>query len=157
MSLHSIALQVMKKCDTNGKIEKHSAIKNGRLLVEKDESALAQVIADGLWREISSIARRTLRMAEAEEERQGSLPFASKLRSRYIIDENGTTLKETSYLSRLEFRRLINIRFAQVQRDMDHLGALRVINDALSPIWDAHPDLLFWEAERLYIESRNAA
>lgn len=86
---------------------------------------------------------------------QGSLFFGQRLRARYALDTDGRIIKDTDRLTRLEWRRAIQIRMDQLEADKAHLDAMRLADRELSPIWDEYPQKMYGEVERIYLARRN--
>ncbi len=158
-SISDIVGRVIELCETPAAgIDVHRAIEVGMPLVRNDPDMMDQLAREGLAKRIKDQATRIARQMEGESPDDGDqLDFFGKLRPRYALDTDGRRLKNTRDLTRIEFRRLITIREEQVAADMAHLKILRDAEDAVSLLWDFHPDLAFGQVMDLYLSQRSAA
>lgn len=156
MRLSDLIGQLIEEYDQPGYgIDMHAAAAAGVERVQSDEDVTQELIRDAIWKRIKDAAQRAKRNAEKSD--QNDQPTLFNLRARHAIDAEARVVKRTEDLTRLEFKRLINIRWEQVQADQAYLNELMKAEAALSPIWDAHPEATYGEVERIYAASRTAA
>lgn len=157
-TLNDIIGQVIEACDAPEGIDTHRAVDMAVPMVLADDDARDQIIREGLWKRIKDQATRAMRRMQADENVQDEqLDLFGKLRRRYALDVDGRRLKNTRDLSRMEFRRLIQIREKQVEDDVAHLKVLRDVEAAVSRVWDVLPDQPLGKVMDVYLVQRAAA
>lgn len=155
MSLNDIVGRAIELCDLHGAIDTHQAVQTAIPLVMADEEAADQLIREALTKRIKDAATKMTRRADLDR-RQESF-FGNQLRTRYALDLDGRIIKDTEFLSRIEFNRVISIREKQIKDDAAALAVLIRARDALSPIWDMHPEYTYGEAERAFLAAEQVA
>lgn len=148
MSLSDIVGRAILLCEIDGITKTHKAVEAALALVSEDDEARDQLLREALFKRIKDAATKMRRVDD--EDRQVSF-FGDKLRFRYALDLDGHTIKETNFLTRKEFDRLISIREKQITDDLVHLNVLKEAQRQLSPIWDLHPEYTYGEAERTFL------
>lgn len=155
MSLNDIVGRVIELCDRNGAIDTHKAVQTAFPLVIADDEATEQLVREGLAKRIKDAATKMNRQSE-QAASQASF-FGDKLRRRYALDTDGRVIKETEYMQRLEFERLIAIREKSIIDDTAHLDVLKRALVAVAPIWDRNPEYTYGQAERAFLAAELAA
>lgn len=147
MSLNKIISEAIEAHESDGVIDRHSAI----------NTAVPQVLADGEMTEMcvrshlskaiaSSCKRRVKEAAEANPLQIGLFG----LRDVHVLDNGEGNIKHTDALSRIEFHGIIRVREQQVNADLAYLKKLRTAEMETRAIWDRHPDWKWGEVEREY-------
>lgn len=126
--------------DETGRVDLHVAIGAVKpTLTDEDKERL---IDDSLHRRAKTCATRGRAELKARaSQSQADLPF--ELQAAYALDLDGRYVKQTIDLTRVEVRRLIQIREEQATADAVHLNELKRAEREAGPIWDAHPDWVF--------------
>lgn len=156
MRLNDIIAKLIEDYDRPGQgIDMQAAASAGVDIVKADDEIAVQLIHDAIRKRIKDASTRAKKQAEQSD--TNDQPTLFNLRPRHAIDTEARVVKRTEDLTRLEFKRLIQIRWDQVQADQAYLNELIKAEAALSPIWDAHPDYTYGQAEQAYIASRSAA
>jgi len=110
-----------------------------------------------LWQRLKDAMKR----GRASARRAGTKTFEDifpGLFSAYSLDPDGAkAIKQTAWLSMLEFNRALAVREAQLENDRASIEAMRRAKAALDPIWHEFPDLLFGEVCEIYRRRREAA
>lgn len=128
--------------DGDGSIRTHEAVKVGFPLVKGDDEAVDQCISEALAERIKKAAQNEKNLDKARISGPDDL-FG--LRTRHALDTDGRMLKATHALTRLEFERIRQIRRESLKADEAYLAKLDNAAAAVSPLWDAHPDMTFGE------------
>lgn len=161
MSLKHILHELVEEFERPGTgIDVHAAIQAGRPRVMADPDALVILVDEGLARRLTQVATRQLKLMEetaANEGRQRDLFAAFGLRPRYALDSDDRIIKRTDWLTRDEFRSLIDLREQQLVADLGHLDKLRQAERTLRRLWNQNPELTFGEVVRLYHEHERSA
>lgn len=156
MRFNDIIGKLIQEYDLPGQgIDMEAAASAGVEMVKADDEIADQLIHDAIWKRIKDAATKAKKQAETTDE--NSQPTLFNVRPRHAIDTEGRVVKRTEDLSRFEWKRIIQIRWDQVQADQAYLNELMKADAALSPIWDEHPDYTYGEAEAAYAASRVAA
>ena len=151
--LSDIVRQVTAE-QTGSTIITAKAVTAGLPLVLANPEATEQAVIETLRRRVRDSVTRLSRTETKRVSKQAS--FFGHLRDMYAIDVEERVLKETTSLTRLEFRRIIAIRRDQIVADQAHMDLLVRAETELAPLWDAYPDLTFGEVEKLYIQRRGS-
>ena len=156
MRLNDIIAHLIEEYDRPGQgIDMQAAATAGVEMVKSDDEATSQLIHDAIWKRIKDASTKA--KGQAERSDSNDQPTLFNVRPRHAVDTEGRVIKRTEDLSRLEFKRLIQIRWEQVQADQAYLNELMKADAALAPVWDAHPEYTYGQAERAYMASRTAA
>lgn len=156
MRLNDIIAQLIEDYDRPGHgIDMQAAANAGVEMVKADDDIAGQLIHDAIWKRIKDASTKAKKQAEQSD--GNDQPTLFNLRPRHAIDTDARVVKRTEDLSRLEFKRLIQIRWDQVQADQAYLNELIKADAALAPIWDQHPEYTYGQAEAAYVASRTAA
>lgn len=113
-----------------------------------DTEATQVAVAETVGRRLRMALTRRSRDLAGTERRQGS--FFGDLRQSYAIDVDERVIKQTAYLTRDEFSRVMEIRRDQIAADRTHLSVLEHAAAQLEELWDANPALTFGQVERLF-------
>jgi len=151
MSLSNIIGRVLELCPANGAIDVHEAVQTAMPLVMADDEAMRQLLTEALGKRIKDAATSQMRRA-ADVGVQPSF-FGNLMRQAYALDIEGRQIKETSYLTRIEFERIIVIREKQLIADTTQLNVLRRARAALAPLWDMNPEYTYGEVERAFLQA----
>lgn len=112
------------------------------LMGELTNDELTQAAWEGLAKRVKEAATRgKAEVIARATTAQPDLPF--NLASAYALDLGEREVKLTRDLTRIELRRVIEIRRQSVEADLRSLSELERAEAVSAPIWDAHPDWLF--------------
>jgi hypothetical protein len=152
MPLSSIIGRAIDLNTTMGVTMQVKAVAAAVELLRNDEEATDEARYVAATKLVRDSATKTMRRA-ANEPRQSSF-FGDNLRSRYALDVDARVIKDTTRLSRKEWRRVIEIREEQLRHDTAHLDVLHEADRELAPIWDDYPDKNYGEVEAIYLRRR---
>lgn len=155
MSLNDIIGRAVELCQRAGSVDVHRVVNTALPFVMDDDETRDMLVRDALGRRVKDSLTKLSRAA-GDEVKQASF-FGDHLRRRYALDLEGRVIKETEFLSRFEFERIISIREKQIVADMAHLEVLKRARDALAPIWDRNPTYTYGEAEAAFLAAERAA
>ncbi|WP_038384986.1 hypothetical protein [Bradyrhizobium elkanii] len=138
-----------------GVYDRHGAIQTVRAALEDDDRAI--LIDEALAIRVKNACVNSKKSAVAQAAVPAQIVMFPDLHGGYPIDGDGTRVKQTVALSRIELRRVIEIRRAQIKKDQAHLALLEQAETTVGPLWDIHPDMTFGEICELYATKLAAA
>lgn len=140
MRLSDIVSDIIEQHDRPGVgINMHAATKALVLAIEADPEHRSQLLWEAAGKRIKAAATAARKEAEGTDENCTQLPLLANLRPRYALDGEDRVVKRTEDLTRLELRRVIQIRRDQIKHDVAHLDALVKVEADLAAVWDLNP------------------
>jgi hypothetical protein len=114
-----------------------------------------QLAFSGIKREFAAFFRKL--DSTGNQERGGLWDLHTGYRVGGSDDEGDMIFAYTSSLNKLQFVQAIRLRRKQLRADMKSIEELENAYDAVSLLWDRHPQMNFGQICRLYADERRAA
>jgi hypothetical protein len=138
-----------------GVYDRHGAIQEVKASLEDEDREI--LIDEALAVRVKNACVNGKKSTERGGAAPAQLTMFPDLHVGYPLDHDGRQIKQTDALSRIEFRRIIEIRREQIKRDEAHLQSLMQAEATVSPLWDRYPDKTFGEICSLYMAKMEAA
>jgi hypothetical protein len=146
MSLSSIIAEAVFENEHNGVVDRQAAINAALAKVKEDDELVDRILKAGISKQVKDYACKAVHQLE-QTPAQHSL-FG--LRHAHTLDDDENIIKQTQYMTRIEFQGLITLRRRQVKADMAYLKLLEDAATETASIWDEHPDWTWGQVEAEY-------